>query len=183
MALRTVAYFAKEPFSFTSAFYVKTSKPTKEFWKNVNDTSLTKLKKEILTRKDGEVFEADIQKYTPRMDSSRFAGNVYVLINKYSYSNAATSAAIIQDYNFGTLIGEQTVDSPTLYASVHEFILPITRITVTYPKALIIRPNGDKSIKGVVPDFRVSENPLTSADDPLEWTLKHITSKSSPSAK
>ena len=172
-----VAYFATKPFSFTSSFHIKTSKITKEFWKDQKDTLLASIKDEILSHKDGERFEAEIQRYPHRTDSLRFDGNVYVLVDSYSYSNAVTTAAIIQDYGFGVIIGERTADSPTLLASVHEFKLPVTGISVTYPKAFMVRPNGDRSLKGIKPDFLIADDVYTSDDEILNWTLKHIFSK------
>jgi C-terminal processing protease CtpA/Prc len=81
---------------------------------------------------------------------------------------------MIQDYRFGRLVGEQTAESPTLFAAAHEFKLPHTGIGVTYPKAFIIRPNGDKALKGVVPDLKVAEDHLTSNDEVLAYTLNYI---------
>jgi C-terminal processing protease CtpA/Prc len=174
-----VAYFATRPFSFTSAFYVKTSQITKEYWKNVSDTDtlLADLKRSILEKKDGEQFEANIRKYAPRTDSLKFEGKVYVLIDRYSYSNTATTAAIVQDYKFGVLIGEQTADSPTLYGAVHEFELPNTKISITYPKALMVRPSGDRTLAGVKPDFSVPDDMFTTEDEVLNWTVAYINKK------
>lgn len=172
-----IAYFANRPFSFSSSFRVKTSKLTKEFWQDVSDTLLNDLKQKILTMKDGEIFEAPIKKYPPRTDSLKFDGRVYVLINRYSYSNAATTAAIVQDYKFGVLMGEQTADSPTLYAAVHQFKLPNTQIEVTYPKAFIIRPNGNLALKGVSPDVPLNENIFTQEDEILNGAIQYIKEK------
>ncbi len=169
-----LAYFATRPFAFNSSFTVKTSPVTKRFWQDVNEPALANLKANILTRKDGEVFKVETPLEMPRTDSLRFTGNVYALIDRYTYSNATTVAAQIQDYRFGQLVGEQTAESPTLYAAVHEFELPRTKIGVTYPKAFMVRPNGDKSLKGVMPNFPVSEDALTSEDEVLAWTLNHI---------
>lgn len=164
-----VAWFANLTFSFCSKFVVKTSSPTKAFWQQVNDSVLAGLKEKILTHKDGEIFEAPINKHLPVHDSSRFKGNVFVLINRYSFSNAATTAAMVQDYGFGTLVGEPTADLATTYAAVHEFKLPHTGIGVTYPKAYMVRPAGNKAPAAVLPDYLVPE-----AKDVLEYTLKSV---------
>lgn len=162
-----VAYFANNPFWFCSKFLVKTSSQTRKFWEQVNDTLLADLKEKILTHKDGEIFEASIDRHLPVPDSLLFKGKVFVLVNRYSFSNAVTTAAMIQDYKFGTLIGEQTADLPTTYAAVHQFNLPHTGIAVIYPKAFMVRPNCNKLFKGVMPDHVVPEGA-----DILEYACK-----------
>jgi len=169
-----VAYFATRPFAFYSTFEVKTSAVTKSFWRNVADSSLADLRRDILSKKDGERFAIKPSFYPNRTDSLHFGGEVYVLIDRYTYSNAATTAAQIQDYGFGTLVGEPTAESPTLYASVHEFVLPHTKIAVTYPKAFMIRPNGDHSLKGVSPDIVAPQNEWMTADNILTFGLDYI---------
>jgi hypothetical protein len=169
-----VAYFAKRPFWFCSQFLVRTSAITKAFWKDVDDPSLADLKKGILSKKDGERFEVTFGKYSPRTDSLRFEGRVLVLVDRYSYSNAPGTAALIQDYKFGTIVGEHTADSPTSYGAVHEFKLPNTRLAVTYPKALIVRPNGDRSVTGVVPDIEVHDDVWTDDDEILNAALEIV---------
>jgi hypothetical protein len=166
-----VAYFADKPFWFCSRFSLKTSAVTKSFWKDVDEPSLAVLKAQILTKPDGAVFDAAIEKYSPRSIEDRFTGKVYVLINRFTYSNAVTTAAMIQDYKFGTLIGETTADVPTTYGAVHEFRLPNTQMAVTYPKALMVRPNGDMSSKGLTPDLKVQAEEATSKDEVLDFAL------------
>jgi C-terminal processing protease CtpA/Prc len=164
-----VSCFANKPFWFCSKFVVKTSKNTKIFWKDVTDTSMNDLKNKILNSKDGEIFNASITKHPIKAEALRYKGKVFVLVNRYSYSNSVTTAAIIQDYKFGKVIGEQTADVPTTYGAVHEFNLPNTGMAITYPKAFMIRPNGDTSLNGLKPDFVVSEG-----KDILEFAIQLI---------
>ena len=168
-----IAYFATKPFWFCSEFNVKTSRITKQYWKDVKDSSLQDLKNQILTRKDGETFKVSFKKYSPRTDSLRFDGKVYVLVDKYSYSNTVSTAAIIQDYKFGVVIGEPTADVASSYGATHEFKLPNSQLSVSYPKAFIVRPNGDRRLKGVTPDIIV-DSTLTKADEILDFTIKYI---------
>ena len=65
-----------------------------------------------------------------------------MLIDRHSYSNATSVAALVQDYDFGTVLGEETADVASNYASVLYFDLPKTGITVTFPKSHFVRPNG-----------------------------------------
>jgi hypothetical protein len=169
-----VAYFANKPFKFCSKFLVRTSQNTKDFWKGVNIPILEGLKSEILSHENGSRFEYSIPLYEPRKDSLHFDGKIYVLIDRYSYSNATATAAMIQDYGFGKLVGEQTADIPTTFGSAQNFKLPNTQIIVTYPKALTIRPNGDMSSNGTIPDYKIEDNIFTPEDEILNYILKLI---------
>jgi len=169
-----IAYFATKPFSFCSEFNVKTSNITKQFWKDVKDTSLQDLKNQILTKKDGETFKVAFQNYSPRTDSLRFKGKVYVLIDRYSYSNTVSVAAIVQDYDFGEVIGEPTTDVASSYGATHQFKLPNSQIFVSYPKAFIVRPNGNRTLEGLTPDVIAYDNIFTETDEILDFTLKYI---------
>jgi hypothetical protein len=169
-----IAYFATKPFWFCSEFSIKTSSITKQFWKDVKDSSLQDLKNQILTKKDGEIFKVSFQNYSPRTDSLHFDGNVYVLVDRYSYSNTVSVAAIIQDYNFGVVIGEPTADVASSYGATHEFKLPNSQLYVSYPKAFIVRPNGKRALKGVTPDKIVSDNVFTRTDEILDFAIKYI---------
>lgn len=172
-----IAYFATKSFWFCSEFKVKTSSVTKDFWKDVKDSSLQDLKNQILTRKDGEIFKVSFRNYPPRTDSLHFDGRVYVLVDRYSYSNTVSVAAIIQDYNFGVVIGESTADVASSYGATHEFKLPNSQLYVSYPKAFIVRPNGKRALKGVTPDIIVDNNIFTETDEILDFTIKYITGR------
>jgi C-terminal processing protease CtpA/Prc len=176
-----VAYFANKPFRYYSKFSYKTSKITKEYWKDAdvaNDVLLSDMKRNIMSGKDGELFNAtSSDKYQPRTDSLKFKGNVFVLINRNSFSATTSVAAVIQDYGFAYLIGEETADVPSSCGATHQFNLPNTQIVVTFPKGYTIRPNGDASLRGTIPDFIVKDDVLTPEDEILDYTLKLIKEK------
>lgn len=169
-----IAYFATRPFRFTSGFNVKTSSITKTFWKDVDEPSLQTMKQQILSAKDGDTFSVSLPYYSPRTDSLRFTGKVYVLVDRYSYSNTVSVAAIMQDYQFAKVIGEPTADVASTYGAMHEFSLPNSHINVSYPKAFIIRPNGDRSLKGVIPDIVIEKKAFSDHDEILDQTLSYI---------
>jgi hypothetical protein len=169
-----IAYFADRPFWFCHDFFVRTSAVTKEFWKDVTDTSLLVLRSQILEHANGDTFSVKFNTYAPRTDSLHFNGEVYALVDKYSYSNTVSVAAIIQDYHLGKILGEPTADVATTYGATHEIKLPHTGLDVSYPKALIVRPNGDKQLKGVTPDVILADNPFTPQDEMLEAAIRYI---------
>lgn len=171
-----IAYFADEPFRIASSFRVRTSQMTKEFWKDIDIPALSELKHQIMTLENGTRFEADSKKTEPRNDYLSFKGRVFVLIDRFTCSNAAVVAAVIQDYDFGYLIGEETSYVPSSCAAVHTFDLPQTKMRVVYPKACSIRPNGDPSMRGVIPDLEAIGDVFTEQDEVLERALELIRS-------
>jgi len=171
-----MAYFASSPFSIASKILIKTSRFTKDFFRDFEDHDAQELKKQIMTLENGTKFEGEISETLPRNDSTHFKGNVYVLIDRFSFSMAAAVASIIQDYSFGVIIGEETAQPPSSCASMHEFRLPNTNIKAYYTKAYGIRPSGDTSLRGVIPDFNVKQDIFTDEDEVLDYTVEGIKS-------
>ena len=169
-----VAFFATEPFIGGSKLFVKASEVNKNFWKDFNDSYplFLDIKKGVLASDNGTRFEIPLSKHQPRKDSLRFDGKVCVLIDRFSFSEAIVLSAMIQDYGFGTIVGEAT--SPVMYGNARQFKLPNTQITVMCPAAYFIRPNGDVSINGTIPNCIVHENILTDEDEILEYALNLI---------
>lgn len=168
-----IAFFAKEPFIGASGFKIRTSKISKEFWRNVTDTShiILDIRQQLLSGNDGDRFEiiSDKYKYQPRNDSLKYNGNVFILIDGLTFSQAIEVSGMIKKYAFGTLIGEPT--TPLMSANARQFKLPNTQLTVTFPEAYY----GDTSmINGVIPDYFVQDDILTENDEILDYTMKMI---------
>jgi hypothetical protein len=172
-----IAYLADRPFSISSKFSMKTSQMTKDFWKEINLPEHQTVKEQIMSHENGTYFDVLIPETMPHKKSKRFKGKIFALINRYSYSNTSSVAAIIQDYDFGIIIGEETAEEQSSYAAFHMFNLPNTQMPVAYPKAYFIRPNGDTTPRGIVPDYIVYEDIFTDKDEVLEYTLKLIEGK------
>jgi len=169
-----IAYFADQPFRIASKFSVRTSQVTKSFWKDVEIPELADMKQKILTLEDGSRFDIDLGTTQPRTDDLAFKGDVTTLIDRFSFSNAASVAAIVQDYGFATLVGEETADTPSSCGAIHTFELPNTKMGVIFPKACMVRPSGDASMRGVIPDYEVSDDPFTQEDEILDAALQLI---------
>ena len=153
------AWFAGEPFRFASELYVRSSPEAEAANAARLDPDDTDSVNAIYAEKFaetpyGEVFEVEFPEVQPR-EEQQFEGNVYVLVDRHSYSNAVTFAAMVQDYGFGTIIGEETADLATTYGAMESFTLPNSGVSVGFPKAYIIRPNGDVTVRGVVPDIAI----------------------------
>jgi hypothetical protein len=168
-----IAYFANKPFKWYSSFSVKTSEILKALTRLQTDTT-DNYSKAILTNKDGAQFKYEFPMQFPIEKSKRFKGKVYVLVNRQTYSMAAVSAAIVQDYKFGKIVGEETGDPPTIYASRFTYTLPKTGIEINVPKSYIIRPNGVVDIEGVKPDIFIKDHLLDDNDEILDGLLYRL---------
>ncbi len=171
-----VSYIADKPFKWTSEFTLKTSMALKEDIRKTKDTT-AQYWKEALEHKDGEIYDYDFEPYQPQEEAKRFKGAVFVLVNRQSHSQSAVTAAQIQDYDFGTIVGEETGDYPSLYASIFEYSLPETGIAVRISKGYIVRVNGSRERKGVVPDIFIQDHLLDEKDEILEGLLSKLGEK------
>lgn len=168
-----VSWFATRPYRFNSVFQIKVSRETiaSNDARLAASTDATRAVSERFARlyagaRPGAIVTFDTPWAQPKA-GRRFEGRVYVLINRNSFSNAVAVAATIQDYRFGTILGEETSDLATTYGAMETFELPLTKLVVGFPKARIIRPSGDLAPRGVVPDIAIATPFLESADDPV----------------
>jgi C-terminal processing protease CtpA/Prc len=166
-----LAWFADRPFRFASDFLIKSSDEAQASNQIRLDSNpdATESVSYLFAQKyadvpRGELFSFEIPYVQPN-DAPRFRGEVYVLINRHSYSNAVNVAAIVQDYGFGTIVGEKTSDMATTFGAMETFRLRATGIPVSFPKAHIIRPSGDKRSDGVIPDWRLETPVIPSRGD------------------
>lgn len=171
-----VSYFADNSFKWNSKLSIKSSKFLKEHTRKHSDTTDTYFKK-ILSYKNGAIYDIHSDNYQPQKISKRFIGKVYVLVNRQSHSMSAVTAAQIQDYKFGCIVGEETGDYPSLYASQFQYPLPNTKIIVKVSKGQIIRVNGSKKQEGVIPDIIIKDHLLDEKDEILNGLLKKLNRK------
>ena len=168
-----VSYFADQPFKWCSDFKIKTSNALKETTRASSDTTKAYFK-EILRRNDGEVYTPKQDLYQPQEISKRYQGKIYVLVNRQSISQASVTAAQIQDYAWGTIVGEETGEYPSLFASIFNYSLPNTGIVVSISKGKIVRVNGSEKEEGVIPDLLIRDHLLDEKDEILNGLLEII---------
>ena len=113
----------------------------------------------------------------PGDNKYRFNGQVYVLIGPYTFSSAADFAAIIKDYETGTLVGQETGGLASCYGDQISGRLPNSGLDfgVSYKK--FIRPAGFSNGRGVIPDVKVdvdATQKLQGKDQVLQKTLELI---------
>jgi C-terminal processing protease CtpA/Prc len=173
-----VAWFADKPFRFFSQFKVRVSpESTKANADRLeNDAAaagpVSRQYAEMYAKaKPGDVVDFELPLVEPRKEG-RYPGKVFLLIDRQSYSNTVAVAALVQDYKFGKILGEETSDMATTYGAMEQFKLPNTGIAVGYPKAHIVRPNGDLRSRGVVPDIAIRIPAVeTPADEVLQRAI------------
>ena len=168
-----VSYFADRPFKWCSNFTLKTSALLKEDTRKQRDTTKT-IWQQVLSHENGEVYPYAFEEYQPQPKEKRFSGTVYVLVNRQSHSQSAVTAAQIQDYGFGTLVGEETGEYPSLYASVFRYELPATGVSVQVSKGRMIRVNGSTAEQGVIPDIFIRDHLLDEHDEILDGLLQQL---------
>lgn len=168
---RMVAWFADRPFRFSSSFRIKVSdaavaanRKRLDAQGGDRDTVSAQLAAAYAGQPPGSIVPYDVPEVSPR-PAPRFEGVVYVLVDRHTYSNAVLVAAIVQDYGFGTVLGEETSDLASTYGAMETFTLPRTGIEVGFPKARILRPSGDPQPRGVVPDVAIDAPPPGSTRD------------------
>jgi hypothetical protein len=166
-----IAWFADEPFRFTADFRIRVSEQSTasnaaRLQQDASNSVSAQLAALYAGASSGDIVHFNIPIAQPR-EGRPFTGRVYALINRRSYSNTVSVAAIIQDYGFGTIIGEPTADLATTYGAMEQFTLANTGFVVCYPKAYILRPNGDERVAGVTPDIAIETPIVQGADDPV----------------
>jgi hypothetical protein len=126
-----VAWFATRPFRFASSFMLKASAATKaDYARQRADPSIdADFRRQIeaeMREPNGARYKYELPLNQPHAEP-RFHGRVWVLVNRHSYSNATSVAALVQDYGFGKIMGEETADVASNYASIQSFTLPATK--------------------------------------------------------
>ncbi len=168
-----VRYFATKPFRWSSSFRIRISKELQEQTRKRKDTT-DYYATTILGNPAGSTVAYVLPAQQPVALQRRFTGKVYALVNRQTYSMAVVAAALMQDYHFASIVGEETGDVPTLYASQFSYDLPRTGITVKVPKGYIIRPNSDETLKGLQPDIRIKDHLLDDRDEILDGLLERL---------
>ncbi|MFD2200870.1 S41 family peptidase [Shivajiella indica] len=171
-----VSYIADQPFKWNSEFTLRTSSILKAHVRENYDIT-NPFWQSVLMHENGSIYAFEFDKYNPQPIDKRYSGKVYVLVNRQSHSQSAVTAAQIQDYKFATIVGEETGDFPSLYASQYNFKLPQTGIEVKIAKGYIVRVNGSKKAEGVIPDIYIKDHLLDEEDEILDGLLKHINIK------
>lgn len=108
-------------------------------------------------------------------DSIIWKSNVYVLIDRVTYSAAMVNAVQFKQLLNAKVIGEPTGANPNGYQDLGQFKLPNSKLLITYTKRLF-RLQGESTF-GLQPDVLIIPkwiNYKSGVDEVLEWVLKDI---------
>lgn len=123
----------------------------------------TKIKKVEFDSVDHELLHVYSSPGKLKSNPLRFEGHTYVLINRGSFSASVLFAAVMKDYHFATLIGQETGQSANPFGGNYFFTLPNTHLRASVPTGRNYRPSGRVTGKGVMPDYTVEPSPAQMA--------------------
>ncbi len=192
-SLEVVKYLYDKPFKASSTTYYKKSKFAEDFFLLFlypEDRDNPVMRKLVVSscfgsceaeHNYGQCYEYDDKFYSPKPDSIRFKGNLFVLSDNKTNSAAVDFVVCIKDYDIGRIIGNETNQSPSNDANGCYFVLPHSNVMAMGATNYAIRPNGDPSTtRGVVPDYEVTqlkEDTEKGVDTIMNYTLKLIKNK------
>ncbi|MCY3871264.1 MAG: S41 family peptidase [Gemmatimonadetes bacterium] len=119
----------------------------------------------------------------PEDRGNRFEGNLYVLVGPKTFSSAGGLAAIVKDYELGTLIGEEVGATRQTFGENLHKRLPHSGLgfNVSCKQFFAPIPQFGDERRGTLPDIPINEQVFTTypdSDDPvLSYALDHIASR------
>lgn len=90
----------------------------------------------------------------------RFTGKVYVLISRMTYSSSILFINTMQDFKFGTLVGEAGAARARQSGGVQNFVLPTTKWGASVPRFILDRPSGSRQPELIQPDLLMPDDPF-----------------------
>ena len=105
----------------------------------------------------------DLYKFEPGLTNPpeneyRFSGETYLLVGSATFSAAADFAAMCQDFGAARIVGQETGGLPTSYGDSFFFELPNTSLEGRSSYKYFVRPGGQKTSRGVIPDQEIDIN-------------------------
>ena len=144
-------------------------------------TQLCKVQKWIKRRyffaRKGSIKSMKGQLIQPGKNPLRFSGQIFVLIGRRTASSAVSFAQAIKHFDIGTLVGQETVDTPVNYGDCPSFALPHSGLSFSVAAKRFVCAGGKPDGRGVLPDYEVEQKPQDSAkgvDTVLQFTLNMI---------
>jgi C-terminal processing protease CtpA/Prc len=131
----------------------------------------------------GRIYRHSSRLKRPRDMGFRFDGKVYALIGPATFSSASDFAAVLEDFDIATLVGEETGGLRECFGDSPRFTLPNSglKFTVSHKLFFAPKPRPDDDKRGVVPDIVINDKLLAgymNADDPvLAFTLNMVEEK------
>ncbi len=179
-------YITDQPFSQFSGTEIKITRQIKKAWKQripclfrwipsflFPDADFRK----IMSTKEGSVICIPARPQKPTKNPLRFKGQIYVCIGTGTFSSAVAFASAVKDYGMGILVGEETGGLATTYGNPYLFSLPSSKIEVYISQQKYIRPNGEDTGRGLIPDTIVNmeiADMISKKDPVIDYVLSRI---------
>jgi len=108
--------------------------------------------------KAGDVVTGELTNLSPVDDTNplKFTGEVSVLVGPYTYSSSILFMNVIQDFKFGTLIGDKTGGKSGQTGGTQHKTLSNSKLHSVVPRFWIARPKGGKNLDLVTLDKVIS---------------------------
>jgi len=158
------AYLTEKPVYQFTGMEMKISRQVKEFYTaQFRDKARFPLNRVPLSlmillfppfwKKAGGMYKVDVPKQKPLKRTPHFDGRVYAVTSQFTYSAAASLAAMIKAHNLGVLIGEPTGGNASSYGDVFSFSLPNTKLRCGVSHKFYIGPDGSRKPEPTTPDL------------------------------
>lgn len=82
-----------------------------------------------------------------------FSGKTYVLMGRTTYSSSILFTNTMQDFKFGTLVGEGGYARARQSGGIQQMVLPNSKWGVIIPRFILDRPSGARTPELVYPDL------------------------------
>ena len=144
------AYITDEPYRMFASSEVKVSQQLIDWWERVGMET-----PEDFSERIGEKVVETFSLESPPPIPLRFEGEVFVLTSQGTASSAMDFAAVVKDFQIGTIVGEETGDLPTHVGDSIIFTLPTTGLELRVSHKYFVRPGDFDDGRGVLPDCEV----------------------------
>ena len=145
-----VSYITNQPYRMFAQVEAKISTQFLEYFRSTG----RELPSEV-TSSLGEIFVSEVPLEPPPSNSLRFEGDVFVLTSQCTASSATDFAAVVKDFQLGTIVGEETGGLPTHVGNSLIFTLPETELELRVSSIYYVRPGDFDDGRGVLPDCEV----------------------------
>lgn len=186
------SYLAKDKFNFIKEGEIKTRFPTvKAFMSRKSSVGGTVFKSLFASglffrdlfkgyKKDGKLVYKFKESKTTQPKKNNYKGNVYVLVNGYSFSSSSVFSNVVQARKRGVIVGEETggAYNSTVAGQTKYVKLPSSKITLYF--GLMVLETPYKRLAegyGVKPDINITptlKDRKNNYDPELEWVLDTI---------
>jgi hypothetical protein len=168
-------YLASQPYHLFSRVDIKLSEELfkqQPFWRGYGNA--------------GSIYTETSGLKTPQDMGFKYQGKLFLLTSCRTFSSAADFTAVIKDYQFGTIIGEETGGLRQCFGDVLRFTMPNTGINfgVSFKYFYAPVPEIGDDRHGTVPDVELDNEILADyshENDPtLAFTLDYIKNLETP---